>query len=228
MPLGNLVSLGLALGLGQVRRLQTFYKVAFYMPVVISIAVVAVLWQWLYNTQVGLLNLYLGLVVGGLRDVGLPLPAFQPIPWLSDPHWAMPSIAIMSIWWGAGGNMILYLAGINNIPPDYYEAATIDGANGWQVFKGITWPLLRPTTLFCLVFSVLGAFQIFGQSYVLYGGGGGPGRAGLTLVLYMYQQGFSQYEIGYGAAIAYLLFAIVLAFTAVQFRLLSNREESHA
>jgi ABC-type sugar transport system permease subunit len=122
--------------------------------------------------------------------------------------------------------MILYLAGINNIPADYYEAATIDGANGWERFWAITWPLLRPTTLFCLVFSVLGAFQVFGQSYVLYGGGSGPGRAGLTLVLYMFQQGFSQYQIGYGTAIAYLLFAIVLIFTAIQFRLFSNREES--
>ena len=135
----------------------------------------------------------------------------------------MPSIALMSIWWGARGNMILYLAGINNIPPDYFEAATIDGANVWQRFRWITWPLLRPTTLFCLVFSVLGAFQIFGQSYVLYGGRSGPGRAGLTLALYMYQQGFSQYEIGYGAAVAYLLFAIVLIFTALQFRLLSDK-----
>jgi multiple sugar transport system permease protein len=225
VPTGNLVSLLLALGLSQVRAFATFYKVAFYVPVVISIAVVAVLWQWLFNTEIGLLNLYLQTVVNGLRHIGLPLPVFQPLPWLSNPHWAMPSIALMSIWWGAGGNMILYLAGINNIPPDYFEAATIDGANGWQRFWGITWPLLRPTTLFCLVFSVLGAFQIFGQSYVLYGGGSGPGRAGLTLVLYMYQQGFSQYEIGYGAAVAYLLFAIVLIFTALQFRLLSDRKE---
>lgn len=224
VPLGNLVSLLLALGLAGVRRFSTFYKVAFYIPVIISIAVVAVLWQWLYNMEVGLLNLYLKTAVNGLRHLGLPLGPFQPLPWLSDPHWAMPSIALMSIWWGAGGNMILYLAGINNIAPDYYEAATIDGANGWQRFWAITWPLLRPTTLFCLVFSVLGAFQIFGQSYVLYGGGAGPGRAALTLVLYMYQQGFSEYEIGYGAAIAYLLFAVVLIFTALQFRLLKNRE----
>lgn len=226
VPFGNLVSLLLALGLSQVKALGTFYKVAFYMPVIISIAVVAILWQWLYNTEVGLLNVYLKNVVGGLRSLGLPLPAFQALPWLSDPHWAMPSIALMSVWWGAGGNMILYLAGINNIPVDYYEAATIDGANGWQRFRAITWPLLRPTTLFCLVFSVLGAFQVFGQSYVLYGGGSGPGRAGLTLVLYMFQQGFSQYQIGYGTAIAYLLFAIVLIFTAIQFRLFSTREES--
>lgn len=224
VPAGNLVSLLLALGLSGVRGLATFYKVAFYLPVIISIAVVAVLWQWLYNTEVGLLNLYLGAAVGGLRHLGLPLVPFQPIPWLADPRMVMPSIALMSVWWGAGGNMILYLAGINNIPPDYYEAATIDGANGWQRFWAITWPLLRPTTLFCLVFSVLGAFQIFGQSYVLFGGGSGPHRAGLTLVLYMYQQGFSEYEIGYGTAVAYLLFLIVLLLTAAQFRLLSNRE----
>jgi multiple sugar transport system permease protein len=224
VPLGNLVSLCLALGLSNVKALATFYKVAFYLPVIISIAVVAVLWQWLYNTQVGLLNLYFAGVVHGLRNWGLPLPPFQPIPWLSDPRLVMPSIALMTIWWGAGGNMILYLAGINNIPPDYYEAATIDGANSWQRFWSITWPLLKPTTLFCLVFSVLGAFQIFGQSYVLYGGGSGPGRAGLTLVLYMYQQGFDQFEIGYGTAVAYLLFLIVLILTAIQFRLLSNRE----
>ncbi|MBV9851523.1 MAG: sugar ABC transporter permease [Armatimonadetes bacterium] len=226
VPLGNLVSLLLALGLSGVRALATFYKVAFYLPVIISIAVVAVLWQWLYNTQVGLLNLYLQAAVDGLRQLGLPLPPFQPIPWLNDPRLVMPSIALMSIWWGAGGNMILYLAGINNIPPDYYEAATIDGANGWQRFWAITWPLLRPTTLFCLVFSVLGAFQIFGQSYVLFGGAAGPHRAGLTLVLYMYQQGFSEYEIGYGTAVAYLLFAIVLLLTAAQFRLLRDREAS--
>lgn len=223
VPIGNMVSLLLAVGLSRVKFLATFYKVAFYLPVVISISVVAILWQWLYNTDVGLLNLYLQQAVDSLRHAGLHLPPFQPIPWLNDPRLAMPSIALMSIWWGAGGNMILYLAGINNIPDDYFEAARIDGANGWQQFWAITWPLLRPTTLFCLVFSVLGAFQIFGQSYVLYGGGSGPGRAALTLVLYMYQQGFSEYEIGYGAAIAYLIFAIVLVFTVLQFRMFSQR-----
>src|SRR5207248_11288315 len=114
--------------------------------------------------------------------------------------------------------MMLYLTGIIIIPVDYYEAPTIDGANGRQQFRALTWPLLRPTTLFCLVFSVLGAFQIFGQTYVLYNAGSGPHRAGLTLALYMYQQGFSQYEMGYGAAVAYLLFAILLVLTAVQFR----------
>jgi multiple sugar transport system permease protein len=182
-----------------------------------------VLWRWLYNTEIGLLNLYLRQAVEALRGLGLPLPAYEPIPWLSNPAWVMPSIAVMSIWWHAGGNMLLYLAGIHNIPDDYYEAATLDGASGWQRFWSITWPLLRPTTLFCLVFSVLGAFQIFGQTYVLFAPGSGPARSGLTLALYMYQQGFSQYQMGYGAAVAYLLFAIVLVLTIVQFRLFRSQ-----
>jgi multiple sugar transport system permease protein len=225
VPLGNLVSLALALGLAGVRRLGTAYRVVYYLPGVISIAVVAVLWRWLYNTEIGLLNLYLKSAVGALRGLGLPLPPFTPIPWLSNPTWVMPSIALMSIWWHAGGNMLLYLAGIQNIPEDYYEAATLDGANGWQRFGQITWPLLRPTTLFCLVFSVLGAFQIFGQTYVLFAPGSGPARAGLTLALYMYQQGFSQHELGYGTAVAYLLFAIVLVLTVIQFRLFADRDD---
>ncbi len=231
VPLGNLVSLGLALALSSVRRWGTFYKIVYYLPVVISIAVVVVLWRWIYNTEIGLLNLYLGSVVGALRGIGLPLPPFEPLPWLSNPSWVMPSLAMLTVWWTAGGNMVLYLAGLGTIGDDYYEAASIDGANAWQRFWAITWPLLRPTTLFCLVFSVLGAFQVFGQSYVMFtavqgGPVSGPARSGLTLALYMYLQGFRQYEIGYGAAIAYLLFAIVLGLTIVQFRLLSGQSEA--
>jgi multiple sugar transport system permease protein len=127
--------------------------------------------------------------------------------------------------------MVIFMAGLANISTDYYEAASLDGATAWQKFWGITWPLLRPTTLFCLVFSVLGAFQVFGQSYVLFtavsgGPESGPARSGLTLALYMYLQGFRQYEIGYGAAIAYLLFAMVLIFTFLQFRLLSGQNDA--
>ncbi len=227
VPAGNAVSLLLALGLSQIRRFRAVYLTAFYLPVVISIAVVAILWQWLYNTEIGLLNMYLKAVIGGLHHLGLPL-SYAPIPFLSDPGHVMPSIALFTVWWHAGGNMVLYLAGLGNVPADYYEAAQIDGAGPVTRFWAITWPLLRPPTLFCLVFSVLAAFQIFGQSYVLYGGGSGPGRAGLTLVLYMYQQGFSQYEIGYGTAVAYLLFLMVLVVTLFQFRLLSRREEGPA
>jgi multiple sugar transport system permease protein len=198
--------------------LNTFYKVAYYLPVIISISVVAVLWRWLYNTEVGLLNV-------SLRSV---FPRMEPVPWLANPSWVMPSIALLSIWWGAGGNMIVYLAGISNIPDDYYEAARIDGAGDWKQFLHVTLPLLRPTILFCLVFSVLGAFQIFGQSYVLFAPGSGPARSGLTLALYMYLQGFNQYQLGYGTAVAYLLFLFVLAFTVVQFRLFEAERRTGA
>jgi multiple sugar transport system permease protein len=230
VPMGNIVSLLLALGLASVKRFSTFYRVAFYLPVIISIAVVAVLWRWLYSTEIGLINLYLGTVVNGLRGLGLPLPPFEPLPWLSNPSWVMPSIAILTVWWTAGGNMMIYLAGLNNISPDYYEAASLDGANAWQKFWSITWPMLRPTTLFCLVFSLLGAFQVFGQSYVLFTSvsgspESGPARSGLTMALYMYLQGFRQYEIGYGTAIAYLLFAMVMVLTALQFRLMSGQPD---
>ncbi len=233
VPMGNLVSLGLALGLSSVKRFGTFYKIAFYLPVVISIAVVVVLWRWILNTEIGLLNVFLGELVNGLRGIGVPRGRFEPLPWGSSPAGVMPSLALLTMWWTAGGNMGLYLAGLNNISADYYEAASIDGANGWQKFWGITWPLLRPTTLFCLVISVLGAFQVFGQSYVLFtsvAGGpvSGPARSGLTMALYMYLQGFRQYQIGYGVAIGYLLFAIILVLTLVQFRLLSARDEAKA
>jgi multiple sugar transport system permease protein len=226
VPLGNAVSLGLALGLNGLRRGNVFYKIALYLPVIISISVVAVLWRWLYNTEVGLLNQSLKLLVDSLRGVGLSwIAPYKPVPWLANPAWVMPSIALMSIWWTAGANMILYLAGLGNIPDDYHEAARIDGASDMQRFRHITWPLLRPTLLFCLVISVLGSFQVFGQSYVLFAPGSGPARSGLTLALYMYQQGFNQYEIGYGAAIAYLLFLFVLVLTAFQFRLFNSERQ---
>lgn len=225
VPLGNLVSLALALALNGLNRGNTFFKVALYLPVITSIAVVAVLWRWLYNTEVGLFNQMLKMGFDIFQGIGLTSGTFKPIPWLSDPALVMPSIVLMTVWWTAGSNMILYLAGLSNIPEDYHEAARIDGASDMQRFWHITWPLLRPTFLFCLVVSVLGSFQVFGQSYVLFAPGSGPARSGLTLALYMYQQGFSQYEIGYGAAIAYLLFLFVLMLTVFQFRLFNSERQ---
>ena len=223
VPASNIVSLLLALGIHNVRRGVAAYRALFYLPSVMAISVVAVLWQWLFNAQAGLLNAGLASIVNGLRGTGLPLAPFAPVPWLSDPRMVMPSVVLMTVWWTAGGNMLLYLAGLAGIPETYYEAARIDGARPADMFWRITLPLLAPTLRFCAVISVLGAFQIFGQSYVLFAPGSGPARAGLTLALYMYQQGFNQYQIGYGAAIAYLLFALVLIVTFVGGRLF--REE---
>jgi multiple sugar transport system permease protein len=207
VPLGNAVSLLLAVGLNQNYRGTTFYKVAFYLPVLTSVSVVAILWRWLYSTQFGLLNYYLG--KAGLGSVN----------WLTSVATAMPAIALLSIWWGAGGNMLIYLAGLKNIPKELLEAAEIDGASSWQRFGAVTWPLLKPTTLFCVVMSIIGSSQVFGQTYILTGGG--PYYSTLTVILYMYQQGFGLYQLGYAAAVGYVLFVAVLVFAVLQFKLLS-------
>ena len=220
VPLGNLVSLLLAIGLNSRIRGETFFKVAFYLPTVLSVAVVAVLWRWMYNTEFGIINYYLGRIGDFLH---LPL---EPIPWLRDPRLALNSFVILSVWWGAGGGMLIYLAGLRAIPETYYEAAVLDGAGPWKRFRFVTWPLLRPTTLFNLVVGLIGAFQLFGIPLIMTNGG--PSWGTLTVVLYMYQTGFSLFKMGYGCAVAYTLFVVVLVITVAQFRLLAFREEDMA
>lgn len=208
---GNTLSLLLALGLNARVRGETLFKTLYYMPVVLSVAVTAIIWRWLYSAEFGIMNHYLSLF-GGPR-----------LAWLNSPELAMPSLALMSVWWGAGGNMLIYLAGLRGIPEQYYEAARIDGAGGWNRFRYVTAPMLRPTLLFCLIMSVIGSSQVFGQSYILTGGG--PHYSTLTVVLYMYQTGFSLYRLGYACAVAYMLFAVILGVTAVQYRIIAGRSE---
>lgn len=204
VPLGNAVSLLMAIGLNQNYRGTTFYKVAFYMPVVLSIAVTAILWRWLYSSESGLLNYYLG----------------TKVQWLGSPNWAMPSIALMSIWWGAGGNMLVYLAALKSVPKEQLEAASLDGAAPWRRFWAVSWPSILPATLFCLVMSVIASSQVFGQTFILTNGG--PADSTLTVVLYMYRQGFGMYQLGYASAVAYLLFLMVLVLSIGQFRLMAK------
>jgi multiple sugar transport system permease protein len=223
VPLGNLISLLIALGLNARVRGETLLKLAFYLPTVLSVAVVAVLWRWLYSSEFGLLNHYLQSGHQLARSVHLASGEFKPIPWITDPRYAMPSLAILSAWWGSGAGMLIYLAGLRAIPESYYEAALVDGAGPWRRFWSITWPLLRPTTLFNVVIGLIGAFQMFGQSFMITNGG--PHRSTLTVVQYMYQTGFSLFKMGYGSAVAYTLFLVVLVVTLLQFRLLSYKEE---
>ncbi len=211
---GNAASLLLALGLNARVKGETLFKTLYYLPVVLSVAVTAIIWRWLYSTEFGIINHY-------LSALGGPRPA-----WLNSPALAMPSLAVMSIWWGAGGNMLIYLAGLRGIPDEYYEAARMDGAGTWARFRHVTLPLLRPALLFCLVMSLIGSSQVFGQSYILTGGG--PHYSTLTVVLYMYQTGFSLYRMGYACAVAYVLFALVLGLTVVQYRLVAGRREDFA
>jgi multiple sugar transport system permease protein len=223
VPLGNFISLLIALGLNTRVRGETFFKLAFYLPTVLSVAVVAVLWRWLYSTEFGLINHYLQAGHELLKPVGLTHGAFEPVPWLADKSTAMPSLVMMSVWWGAGGGMLIYLAGLRAIPESYYEAALVDGAGPWKRFWAITWPLLRPTTLFNVVIGLVGAFQMFGQVFIMTSGG--PNWGTMTVVYYMYQTGFSLFKMGYGSAVAYTLFLVILIVTLLQFRLLSYREE---
>jgi len=158
-----------------------------------------------YSTEFGLLNVFLG----------------AKYPWLSNPNWVMPSLAILSIWWGAGGSMLVYLAALRAVPKETLEAAEIDGATGLKRFFRITGPAIRPAMIFCTVMGVIASSQVFGQTYIMTGGG--PNYSSLTVILYMYQQGFGQYQLGYACAVAYILFVIVVGLTALQFWLFKSR-----
>jgi multiple sugar transport system permease protein len=199
------LSLLLALAVNQKIKGVVFFRTLFFLPVVSPPVAIAILWGWLYNAQYGLIN-------AGLDRLGLP-----PVQWLAEPSTAMPSIIIMSIWSGLGYNMVLFLAGLQGIPQELYEAAKIDGANRWALFRYVTVPLLSPTTFFILVLSMIGAFQLFDYAYVLTGGG--PMYSTLSIVLYIYQMAFQNFKMGYASALAYVLFVIIAAVTFVQFRL---------
>jgi multiple sugar transport system permease protein len=202
VPLDIIFSLGLALLLNRPIRGMTFYRAIYFMPVVTSLIAVAIVWQWLYHTEVGLVN-YL------LTQVGLPR-----VNWLGSTEWAMPAVIFMSAWKAMGYYAVIFLAGLQGIPTHLYEAASIDGANGWQRFWRITLPLLSPTMFFVLVISMIQAFQVFGQIFIMTRGG--PGNATNTIVYFIYNNGFVWFRMGYAAAASWILFAIIFAITALQ------------
>lgn len=205
VPLGTALSLLAALVMNQGIKGQNFFRTIYFLPTVSSGIAIALLWGWLYNNQFGLIN-YL------LEGIGLP-----KVSWLGDKRFAMPAIIIMSIWRGLGYNMVLFLAGLQGIAQEYYEAAKIDGANRWQNFWHITLPLLSPTTFLVLVLSMIGSFQVFEATYVMTQGG--PNYATYTMVLYIFFSGFQWFRMGYASALAYMLFAIILILTLLQVRL---------
>lgn len=197
-------ALAIAVALNNLPRRQALYRAAFLLPTMMSVSVVGILWRWFFSNDFGLFN-------GWLAPLGIS------IPWISDPRWAMPSIVLMTLWWTAGGSMLVLLAGLQQIPSHYYEAASIDGANGWEQFRHITLPLLRPVLLFVIVTGIIGAFQVFGQTFMVTHGG--PELSTRVLVQYLYETAFNHYRMGYGAAMSWLLFAVIALFAALQFRL---------
>lgn len=204
VPLSAGLGLAVALLCNQALRGITIFRAIFLLPYVTITVAVALVWRWLYHPTLGLFNNLLALV-------GIEGPS-----WLVSTRWAMPAIILLTIWKSFGYNMVLFLAGLQGIPEQLYEAATIDGANAWQRFRHVTLPMLSPTTFFVVIISIIGSFQVFDQALVMTGGG--PGVATTTLVLFIYQVGFQSFHMGYAAAAAWLLFVVIMVFTLIQFR----------
>jgi multiple sugar transport system permease protein len=205
-PLSVLVSLGAALLINaRLVRWKGLFRVVFFLPVMTALVAVAVVWRYIYHPRYGLLNYALGLV------------GIEPVDWLGDPLLAMPALILMAVWKNFGYNMIIFIAGLQSIPEQLYDSARIDGAGRFQQLRYITLPLLAPTFLFVGLLTMIGSFQLFAEPYVMTQGG--PGDATLSVVLLMYEQGFRWWNLGYAAAIAFLLFAIMLAGTILQLRL---------
>jgi multiple sugar transport system permease protein len=204
LPLGMLGSLSVAMLLNMKVKGMRIFRSIFYIPAILPGIAVTMLWMWILKPQGGVLNYFLSIV------------HISSKPWLSDPGWALPSFVIMSLW-GIGGGMIIYLAGLQSVPTQLYEAAEIDGAGAWTKFRMITLPMISPTIFFNLVMGIIGSFQVFTSSYVLTPGGG-PGYSTLFYVLYLYQKAFKYLQMGYASALAWILFVIVLVLTLIVFR----------
>ncbi|MFA6469435.1 MAG: sugar ABC transporter permease [Bacteroidota bacterium] len=202
-PLSVAVSLGTAMMLNsKLAKFKSLYRTIYFLPVVSSLIAVAIIWRYLYHPAHGLLNYV-------LSTVGI-----SPVDWLGDPALAMPAIIIMAVWKNFGYNMLIFIAGLQNIPEDLYEAAHLDGASWSQQFKEITLPMLKPTTVFVVMITIIGYFQLFAEPYVMTQGG--PLNSTTSIVLLMYEQGFRWWSMGYAAAIAFVLFIIILFFTLLQ------------
>ena len=216
VPLGITVALLLAAALEELTHGKQLFKVLYFIPTVTSVVAIAAVWKWLFaGEKFGLINYCL--ITLGLK----------PIDWLLSPTWVLPAIMIMSIWAGLGYNLVFFSAGISTIPQTLYEAAKMDGANWWQRFWNVTVPMLSPTLVFVVVMGVISSFQIFDQVYIMTAGTsegiGGVLDSGLTLVAYLYDQGFVKFRMGYASAIAYLIFGCVFGLTLINVRKLWAR-----
>lgn len=201
--------LALALNRG---RLRTLLRSVFFFPFTLSVVTVGLAWLWLLDPVVGPFSYY-------LRALGVPTRS-----WLADPQTAMGAIIVTTVWWVTGYYLVIYLAGLQDIPRDLYEAAALDGAGGWRAFRSITLPLLRPVLLFVVVTHVIGSFQLFGQVFVLTSGG--PGDATRTVVQHLFETAFQNFfQFGAASAMAWVLFAVILVFSVLQFRLLRGHTE---
>ena len=209
-PLSVAVSLAAAIAVNaKAVRWKPFFRSAFFAPWVTSLVAVSLVWRYVYHPQYGPLNAMLGALGIG------------PIDWLGNPRWAMPAIILVSVWKNFGYNMLVFLAGLQTVPEELYEAADLDGAGVWRRFRHVTLPMLGPTLVFVGIVTMIAAFQIFSEPYVMTQGG--PLKSTLTLMLFMYEQGFRWWRLGFAAAVAVVLFLLTLVGTLVQLRLRRER-----
>ena len=212
-PVSVAVSLAAALLVdAKTTRWKPFFRAVYFAPVVTTLVAVAIVWRYLYQPQYGLVNALLG-------KFGIP-----PVDWLGDPHWALPAILVLAVWKNFGYNLLIFVAGLQNVPRELHEAAELDGASGWQRFWNVTLPELAPVFLFVSVTTVINYFQLFAEPYVMTQGG--PLKSTNSLVLLMYEQGFRWWRLGYAAALAFILFAVILCATGVQMRLQQRERQA--
>lgn len=222
VPLGTVVSLALAVLLNQDVRGRTWFRTIFYLPTIVPVVASSMLWLWIFNGQYGLLNSVLKPL---LTPFGLAPPA-----WLADPNWAKPALVIMSLW-GTGNAMVIFLAGLQNVPKELYEAAAIDGATGWRRFWHVTLPLIAPVIYFNVIVSLIGALQVFTQAFIMSeaangngnGSDGNPARSTLFYTIYLFSTAFYDLRMGYASAMAYVLFVVIAVLTWLATRLWRDR-----
>lgn len=206
IPIGMILGVTIAMGLNRKIPGKRLLTTMYYVPVVSSLVAVSILWAWVFNYDYGLLN-----------GIYKALTGSHGPNWLGDETMVKISLIIFMVWKGLGSSIILYLAGLQNIPRDYYEAAMIDGANGWQKFKSITLPLLSPVTFYILITSMIGGFQVFVEVQVMTPSGG-PNYSAATVVFYLYEKAFTNGQLGYGSAVAVILAIIIFIITAINFK----------
>jgi ABC-type sugar transport system permease subunit len=209
IPLGITSSLLLALAMNRPLKGIAIFRVAYFIPFVSSMVAVSMVWRWLYNDQFGLINTFLMAI------------RLQPQSWLNDAHLVIPSLVLMDVWKGAGFGMLIYLAALQSIPEQLYEAASVDGANPFDKFFKITLPLLGPAHFYMLVTGVIGGFQVFDSVYLMTKGG--PGMASRVYAFNLYQYAFRQFDMGYAAAMAWFLFLVIFGVTLLQFKNLGGK-----
>jgi multiple sugar transport system permease protein len=211
VPLSIMLALALALLLHQRVRGIGLFRTMFFLPSVTNLVAVSVLWLWMFNPEHGLLN-------AAFRVFGWEGPL-----WLQSESWSKPALILMSLW-SVGGMMVIFLAALQSVPQELYDAARIDGASAWRSFRSVTVPMISPAILFNVIVSIIGSFQVFTQAFVMTGGAqpgseGGPNHSTLFFVLYLYKKAFQEFRMGYASALSWLLFAVVLVFTLALMRL---------